>query len=131
MRAQVLEGVKRFILWEYPRGSWQYDVMVSLILAFIFLTPRSWFRDQPRIPRASRIAALPTERGALIFWIEAELLASVPEEQRLRKAEELLRFQTGEKHKILRLEPVMDSDQEIKGYIAIGASTEKNDRPVP
>ena len=43
-------GLKRFILWDYPRASWQYDVMVGVILAFIFLTPRSWFRDQPRTP---------------------------------------------------------------------------------
>ena len=38
--------LKRFILWDYPRASWQYDVMVGIILAFIFLTPREWFRDQ-------------------------------------------------------------------------------------
>ena len=26
-------GLKRFILWDYPRGSRQYDVMVVIILA--------------------------------------------------------------------------------------------------
>ena len=25
--------LKRFILWDFPRGSWQYDVMVGIILA--------------------------------------------------------------------------------------------------
>jgi len=125
-----LSGVaKRFVLWDYPRGGWQYDVMVGLILAFIFLTPRGWFRDQPRIPRASRIAALPAERGALIFWIEAELLEGVPEERRLRKAEDLLRFQTGEKQNLVRLEPVLDSEQEIKGYIAFAAAANRTPHP--
>src|ERR1035438_1611358 len=36
--------LKRFILWEYPRASWQYDVIVAIILAFVFLTPRDWER---------------------------------------------------------------------------------------
>ena len=31
------------IFWRYPRGSWQYDILCLLILAFIFLTPRAVF----------------------------------------------------------------------------------------
>ena len=54
-------GVKRFIFWDYPRAGWQYDIMVGLILAFIFLTPRDWFRDQPK---ASSVVMLPSESGA-------------------------------------------------------------------
>ena len=30
-------GLKRFVLWDYARATWQYDVMVAIILAFIFL----------------------------------------------------------------------------------------------
>jgi len=131
MRAAALESLKRFVLWEYARGSWQYDVMVALILGFVFLTPRGFFRDQPRIPRASRIAALPAERGTLVFWLEAELLEAVPADQRLRKAEELLRFQTGQKHRLLRLEPVLDSEEEVKGYIAFAAPVNKSEHPAP
>ncbi|HEV2197091.1 MAG TPA: hypothetical protein VGR55_16020 [Candidatus Acidoferrum sp.] len=33
--------------WAYERGTWQYDVAVILILVFVLLTPRNWFRDQP------------------------------------------------------------------------------------
>ncbi|MGC8791819.1 MAG: hypothetical protein ACP5U2_00330 [Bryobacteraceae bacterium] len=131
MRASAWNTLKRFVLWEYPRGGWQYDVMVALILGFIFLTPRGWFRDQPRMPRASRIAALPAERGALIFWIEAELLAGVPQQQRLQKAQELLWFQTGEKHRLVRLEPVLDSEQEIRGYIAVAAEPGRSEKAEP
>ena len=37
-----------YVWWTYPRGSLHYDVMVTLILAFIFLAPR-WinFADKP------------------------------------------------------------------------------------
>ena len=41
--------VTRSIFWSYERGSWQYDVIVIAILAFIFLSPRAWFNDRPTL----------------------------------------------------------------------------------
>lgn len=34
---------KKFILWDYLRGTWQYDIFCLLIIVFIFLTPKGWF----------------------------------------------------------------------------------------
>ena len=34
-----------YIFWTYERGSFHYDVMVTLILAFIFLIPARFFDD--------------------------------------------------------------------------------------
>ena len=31
------------LFWNYPRNTWQWDVLCVLILIFIFLTPKSWF----------------------------------------------------------------------------------------
>ena len=31
--------------WTYERASWQYDVMVIAILAFVWLTPPQWLKD--------------------------------------------------------------------------------------
>jgi hypothetical protein len=39
--------IRRSIFWAYERGSWQYDLIVIAILAFIFLSPRAWFNDRP------------------------------------------------------------------------------------
>jgi hypothetical protein len=103
------------LFWDYPRAGWQYDVMVGLILAFIFLTPRSWFRDQPR---ASSIVMLPSERGATVFWMDAEQFAKVPEADQAAQASTLIKARTGKKYSIVRLEPIIDSEQEIKGYMA-------------
>src|SRR5205809_7992994 len=75
---------KRFILWDYPRASWQYDIIVALILAFIFLTLREWFRDQPRIPYVRSIAALPNA-----FFVVPETLDTIPENQRVTRLTEL------------------------------------------
>jgi len=33
----------RIIVWSYDRGTLPYDVLCALILAFIFLVPRSCF----------------------------------------------------------------------------------------
>ncbi len=40
--------IKGYFWWTYPRGSVHYDVMVTLILLFIFVTPL-WvnFNDKP------------------------------------------------------------------------------------
>jgi hypothetical protein len=34
-----MNALKRWILWEYPRASWQYDVIVGAIVVFVFVTP--------------------------------------------------------------------------------------------
>ncbi|HYL37159.1 MAG TPA: hypothetical protein VEV17_14680 [Bryobacteraceae bacterium] len=114
MRGPV-SGVKRFLFWDYPRAGWQYDVMVGLILAFIFLTPRAWFRDQPR---ASSIVMLPSEHGATVFWMDSGQFAGVPEADQPAKASTLLKARTGKKYNVVRFEPIVDSEQEIKGYMA-------------
>src|ERR1041384_4908328 len=108
MPNEFTAGLKRFILWDYARASWQYDVMVAIILAFVFLTPREWFRDQPRIPRASNIAMLPGENGSDMYLIDPELLSGVPENQRLARLAEILTARTGKRQSVLRLQPIYD-----------------------
>jgi hypothetical protein len=113
----VLAGVKRFILWDYRRGVWQYDLMCALILLFIFLAPREWFRDQPRIPRANQVTSLPSH-GESVFWLDTELVTSYPEAQRLQLLSKVLTTRTGKTQQLTRLEPVLDAEQELKGYMA-------------
>ena len=111
--------LKRFVLWDFPRASCQYDVMVGIILAFIFLTPRDWFRDQPRIPHTSKIAVLPAEHGGNVYVLDPELLAGVPETQRLATVAEILKTRAGvKKVEITRVETIYDSEKEIKAYMA-------------
>ena len=104
-------ALKRFLFWDYPRAGWQYDVMVGLILAFIFFTPREWFRDQPK---ASSIVMIRPDA----FWMNSEQLANVPEAERVTRAAALLNARTGKKYNVVRLEPIVDSEQEIKGFMA-------------
>jgi hypothetical protein len=40
--------LKSYFYWTYPRGCFHYDVMVTLILVFIFVTPHLWdYGDKP------------------------------------------------------------------------------------
>lgn len=115
--------LKRFILWDYPRASWQYDVMVGIILAFVFLTPRAWFHDWPRVPNASSIALLPADKGDSVFFVNAELLAGVPGEERAAKLTGILQVRMSNRHLVvIRVEPVLDSEGELQGYMAFARS---------
>ena len=110
--ASPVSGAKRFLFWDYPRAGWQYDVMVALILAFIFLTPRELFRDQPR---GGSIVMLPAEHGSNVFWVEPDLLSGLTGDQRVEKARSMLRSQ--KRLELVRLEPIFDAEQEIRGYM--------------
>lgn len=109
---------KRFILWDYPRASWQYDVMVGIILIFVLLTPRGWFRDQPRTPVVSSVSVLPSEHGSSVYWVEPELLAGLSQDQQKQTLAKLLKNYTRRKElHVTRVEPIADSDGETKGYM--------------
>ena len=85
--------------------------MVGLILAFIFLTPRDIFRDQPK---AATVVML---RGG--YWIEPQLLAGVPDNQLLSKASAVVNSRFKTRTAISSVEPIYDeAEQEVKGYMA-------------
>ncbi len=108
--------LKRFILWDYPRGSRPYDVIVAIILAFIFLTPRGWFRDQPRVPS---IVEVPSENRVQTFHVGPEVLANIPENQRVSRLTEILRQRPGNRNILItRVEPILDAEGELQGFMA-------------
>jgi hypothetical protein len=109
-----VEALKRFILWDYQRGGWQYDLMVVLILAFIFATPRTWFRDQPRESQIEMLSSQPA-----VYLLEPRLLDEVPETARAQKASELVKGRWGKLPNITRVEPVYDAEKELIGYRAL------------
>ena len=110
-----MKGFARFVFWDYPRASWQYDVMVGLILAFIFLTPRVFFRDQPK---AASVVMLPAEDGGGLFWIGPELLSGVPQNELLSKATALVNARFKTRKIVSRVDPIFDSERDIQGYMA-------------
>jgi hypothetical protein len=102
----------RFVFWDFARASWQYDIMVGLILAFVFLTPRAVFKDQPK---AASVVMLPGGDG---FLIEPKLLAGVPEADFLKKATAVVNARYKTNKPVTHVEPVFDDEEQIIGYTA-------------
>src|SRR5271157_6046740 len=65
---KVSQTIKGYFWWTSRRGSIHYDVIVTLILAFIFLAPL-WinFRDKPqeRPPRQTEVVVQQVDDGFL------------------------------------------------------------------
>ena len=73
---RFLRTCKGLILWDKERGSWQYDFMVALILAFVFLTPARYFHDRPvyNPNPLGDVVLLGTEPAGTRYRVSAELL---------------------------------------------------------
>jgi hypothetical protein len=107
-----MNALKRFILWEYPRASWQYDVIVGAIVVFIFVTPH--FVNFGDRPKAASVAIV---RGG--YWIEPQQLAGVPAPMLPARAAAVVNAKYKGHAKIASVEPIYDDDeQELKGYLA-------------
>lgn len=108
--------LSRLVFWEFARASWQYDLVVALILIFIFAIPREWFGDQPR---AANLVLLSSSNGHQQVYFSPNLLTGVPETSRSGRAAELIQKKTGKRPKVLRVEAIRDdAEHEIKGFIA-------------
>ncbi len=80
---RLSEIVKSYFFWTYGRGSVHYDVMVTLILAFIFLTPRSVFRDKPveRRPHQSEVVVQPDGPDGFIYEVDGSAVTGKSEDE--------------------------------------------------
>ena len=110
-----MKALSRLLLWDFPRASWQYDILVILILGFIFLTPRDIFHDQAR---AASVEILPAEQGMSLYWIAPELLDGVPLQGRIAKASALVNQRYKRRQTIIHVEEIRDEEMDITGYMA-------------
>ena len=87
----VFRTIRSYILWQHERGTLHYDIMVTLILMFIFISPLVInFHDKP-VPRAMHqtdVVVTPGADGTLVYQIPANSVVA-GDDQSLR--EQLLR----------------------------------------
>jgi len=78
----IWRTIRGYVLWSYERGTLQYDVMVTLILLFVFLTPY-WvnYKDKPveHNPQPTGVVVIPESGGGFIYQIEARAIATEQE----------------------------------------------------
>jgi hypothetical protein len=115
--SRIWRTIRSYILWTYERGSMQYDVMVTLILVFIFTSPY-WinFKDKPieRTPHQTGVVVVPDGQSGFIYQIEAAAVHGDPttfETDLLRVIEPI----AGE-IEITKYEPVRDANGQVVAY---------------
>ncbi len=71
--SRIWRTLKGYIFWTYDRGSFHYDVMVTLILLFIFVAPRFIdFKDQPASNLPHRVGTVSVDgRQEIVYEVEA------------------------------------------------------------
>ena len=84
--------------------------MVGLILAFIFITPKTIFRDQPK---PASIAIL--RNG---YMLDPQVLSGVPESELLKKASAAVNAKFKTHVTIVNVDPIINDEQELEGYMA-------------
>ena len=110
--------IRGYIWWTYPRGSLHYDVMVTLILLFIFLSPR-WinFNDKPaeRTPHQTGVVVIPDGQSGFIYRIEASAVKAQSEADMPEEFLHVIEPIAGEAQ-VTRYEPVLDTSGRTIAY---------------
>ena len=111
------------VFWAYERGSKPYDLIVILILAFIFLTPRSWFDDRPTLQltdlrKHQGIVEVTRSAEGGSYLVDARLVQS-KEPQKLEEAvSDILKPRIQKPFTIKSVEPVREGNV-LLGYTAV------------
>jgi hypothetical protein len=103
------------LFWTYERGTWQYDIMVALILAFIFLTPRNWFQDRPVSPQAD-ILLLSSGPHQKVYQLRAALLGAGTDGTLEEGAQRILTRLTGKSVRVTQIKPERDAEGHVVSY---------------
>jgi hypothetical protein len=121
--------LKSYFYWTYPRGSFHYDVMVTLILIFMFVSPRLIdFKDRPvETVALNSSEVLVREAGTsggssrFVFQIRADELggpqANQTDEARRAAILRVIEPISGEVT-LERYEPVLDARGKVVAYNA-------------
>ena len=84
----MLRLLRSYFFWTYERGSVHYDVMVTLVLAFIFITPHLInYKDRPvsRLLPADGILVRSDGPSTLVFQVEAGAVPATGDKRTMRK----------------------------------------------
>jgi hypothetical protein len=110
--------IRSYILWQHERGTLHYDIMVTLILIFIFFSPRVInFNDKPRPFNQHLTGVLVTSDGAGGLVYQIDVAAVSPGDDAALRAEFLHIIEpiSGD-ISIAKYEPVSDREGKVQGY---------------
>jgi hypothetical protein len=110
--------IRDYIFWSYERGTIQYDVMVTLILLFVFFSPKLInFKDKPaeHSPHRTAVAVVPDGQGGLIYQIEAAAVTTEGDAAVRNQLLQIIEPISGEVS-IAKIEPIRDGSGRLLSY---------------
>ncbi|HTC55719.1 MAG TPA: hypothetical protein VK706_04845 [Candidatus Sulfotelmatobacter sp.] len=114
----VWRTIRSYVLWQHERGTLHYDIMVTLILIFIFLSPRVInFNDKPVLhnPHLSDVVVTPDAQGGLLYQISASAITPGDDESVRDQLLRVIQPISGDVL-IVKYEGVPDSKGQVQGY---------------
>jgi hypothetical protein len=110
--------MKRHLLWTFERGSFQWDIMCLLILAFLFIIPRDTFHDVPdfmKLPSAGNLRSTP-DRSGTIFTVRLDNPRFVDSKDTQAVATRILEKSLGTSVRPTRHQSIRDWTGRVIGY---------------
>lgn len=111
--------MRRHLLWTFERGSFEWDIMCLLILAFLFLIPRHFFNDVPEFMKVSPTESIhKTEdrNGNTIFTAKLDTPAFFDTDQTRETAVQMLQGSLGKSVRPRRIQPIRDWTGRLIAY---------------
>jgi hypothetical protein len=121
--ASLGQILSKTFFWSYERGTWPYDVAVILILVFVLLTPRNWFKDKPASGAPvspGQVQLISQEGNRLTYRVDARILAPPTKLALQNDLHTALQEALPELHNgsfsIAKIEPVRDEQGTVIAY---------------
>lgn len=110
--------IKGYLWWTYPRGSIHYDVMVTLILLFIFVTPSRYFHDKPvsRSPHQTEVVVSSDGASGFLYRVNASAVQGANDDAELRQSLMRIIEPIAGEVELTRVEPVRDKSGRTTEY---------------
>ena len=119
---KIWRTIRGYLAWTYERGSVHYDVMVTLILLFIFLAPlRVNFKDKPverTLHQNGGVLILPDGQGGVIYQVEASAVSGASGDDLNDALARVIEPIERSEVEINRVETVKDSSGRVLAYKA-------------
>jgi hypothetical protein len=114
----VWRTIRSYVLWQHERGTLHYDIMVTLILVFVFFSPRVLnFNDKPALPNPhlSDVVVTPDAQGGLVYQISASAITPGDQPSVRDQLLQIIQPISGEVS-IVSYDPVADGKGRVQSY---------------
>jgi hypothetical protein len=115
---KVFRAIRGYVLWQHERGTLHYDIMVTLILIFVFFSPRVInFNDKPASLNRHPTGVVVSSDGAggLVYQIEASAISAADTDTTRDQLLHLIQPISGDVT-IVNYEPVADGKGRVQEY---------------